>query len=272
MDYKYKKEWFNDAEFWERYAPIMFDKRRWEEIPQVADGVTRLARLRLYPEEKSGPASRGAVLPSGPRIADLCCGFGRLTLEFARRGFAATGVDITESYLRTAREDAAYENLDIEFIRQDVRDFRRPDFFDLAVNLYISFGYFADPADDRRFVKNAYDSLKPGGALIIDTLGKEIAVRDFVEAEWFERAGFFVLTEYEAVDSWSSLKNRWLLIGKGEGERIERTFTQRLYAASELRSLLLESGFSRVEIYGGWDEAPYDNNAQALIAVGRKFV
>jgi hypothetical protein len=97
-------------------------------------------------------------------------------------------------------------------------------------------------------------------------------VRDFVEAEWFERAGFFVLTEYEALDSWGSLKNRWILIGKGEreGERIERTFTQRLYAASELRLLLLDSGFSKVELYGGWNEAPYDNKAQALIAVGRK--
>jgi SAM-dependent methyltransferase len=211
---------------------------------------------------------------SAPRIADLCCGFGRLTLEFARRGFAATGVDITESYLRTAREDAAYENLDIEFIRQDVRDFTRPGFFDIAVNLYVSFGYFADPADDRRFVKNAYDSLKPGGALIIDTLGKELAVRDFVEAEWFERAGYFILTEYEAVDSWSGLQNRWILIEKGAGDggprRIERTFTQRLYAASELRSLLRDTGFSHVELYGGWDESPYDNMAERLIAVGRK--
>jgi SAM-dependent methyltransferase len=267
----YKREWFNDEEFWERYAPIMFDDMRWAEIPEAADGITRLARLSLYPEENAG-ASGGRVLSSGPRIADLCCGFGRMTLEFARRGFTATGVDITESYLRTAREDAAYEKLDIEFIRQDVRDFRRPGFFDLAVNLYISFGYFADPADDRRFIKNAYDSLKPGGTLIIDTLGKEIAVRDFVEAEWFERGGFFVLTEYEAVDSWGGLKNRWVLIGKGEreGERIERTFTQRLYAGSELRALLLDSGFSKAELYGGWDEAPYDNKARTLIAVGRK--
>jgi SAM-dependent methyltransferase len=157
-------------------------------------------------------------------------------------------------------------------VKQDVRDFRRPGFFDLAVNLYNSFGYFADPADDRRFVANACESLKPGGSFIVEVLGKEIAVRDFVEAEWFERAGFFILTEYETADSWGSMKNRWILIGKGEkqGERIERTFTQRLYAASELRFLLLESGFSQVEIYGDWNGAPYDSNARTLIAVGRK--
>ncbi|GHT67509.1 SAM-dependent methyltransferase [Spirochaetia bacterium] len=247
----HKEEWFNDESFWEQYAPVMFDEKHWAEVPDVADGVIRLARLK-----------------GASRILDLCCGFGRLTLEFARRGFAATGVDITESYLKTAREDAIYENLDIEFTKEDVRDFRRPEFFDAAVNLYISFGYFADPLDDKRFIQNAYDSLKRGGTLIIDTLGKEIAVRDFVESEWFEKAGFFVLTEYEAIDSWSSLKNRWIIIK--DGKQIERTFTQRLYSAAELRSLLFEAGFAEVEIYGDWHEAVYDNSAERLIVVGRK--
>jgi SAM-dependent methyltransferase len=136
------------------------------------------------------------------------------------------------------------------------------------VNLYISFGYFADPLDDKKFIQNIYDSLKTGGTLIVDTLGKEIAVRDFVESEWFERAGFLVLTEYEAVDSWGSLKNRWILVK--DGKQIERTFTQRLYSAAELRSLFFEAGFAQVEIYGGWNEAPYDNHAERLIVVGRK--
>jgi SAM-dependent methyltransferase len=257
---EYKKEWFNDESFWERYAPVMFDDAHWDEVPLVADGVTALARLNLY-----GPSS-GAV--SGPRLLDLCCGFGRISLELARRGFAVTGVDITEAFLRTAGEDALYGGLDAEFVREDARSFKRPEFFDAAVNLYISFGYFEDPADDLLAARNVFDSLKPGGVFIIETLGKEIAVRDFTECEWFERAGYTVLTEYEAVDSWAALKNRWILIR--DGERTEKTFTQRLYAATELRRLLFEAGFGSVEIYGDWDESAYDEKARKLIAVGRK--
>ncbi|MDR1956859.1 MAG: class I SAM-dependent methyltransferase [Treponema sp.] len=229
----------------------------------MADGITRLAKLNLY-----GAPGKSDKVPSGPWALDLCCGFGRITLELARRGFITTGVDITESYLRTAREDAAYEHLDIEFIHQDVRSFTRPGFFDVAINLYISFGYFEHPEDDRRMVQNAYHSLKPGGAFIIETLGKEIAVRDFVEREWFTREGLTVLTEYSPVDSWAGLKNRWILLK--DGAWIERTFTQRLYAASELRQMLLETGFSSVELYGDWNDAVYDNRAQMLIVVGRK--
>jgi SAM-dependent methyltransferase len=256
-------EWFLDEGFWEQYAPVIFDTKRWTEIPTVADGLTRLARLRLY-----GGEPPGGEEGRGPRVLDLCCGFGRITLELARRGFAATGVDTAETYLRTAREDAAHEDLDIEYIHADARSFVRPGFFDAAVNLYISFGYFEEIEDDRRMVRNVYDSLKSGGAFIIETLGKEIAVRDFVEAEWFERAGFTVLTQYAPVDSWGGLQNRWILIK--DGRRIERTFTQRLYAATELRRLLLETGFSSVELYGDWDESPYDTRAASLIAVGRK--
>jgi SAM-dependent methyltransferase len=257
-----KQEWFLDSTFWEEYAPIMFDTKHWDEVPAVADEVTRLSKLRLYDETP-------ALSPRGPpRVLDLCCGFGRITLELARRGFSPTGVDITEAYLAAAREDAAYEKLDIEFVHADARSFRRPGFFDAAVNLYISFGYFEDPRDDRLMVKNVYDSLKPGGVFIIETLGKEIAVRDFVEAEWFERAGALVLTQYAPLDSWGSLQNRWILLK--EGRRIERTFTQRLYAASELRTLLLEAGFSSVELYGGWDESPYDHRATALIAAAQR--
>jgi SAM-dependent methyltransferase len=254
------QEWFTDERFWEEYAPIMFDEAHWREVPEVADSVTRLARLDLY-----GGGRYGA---DGPRLLDICCGFGRISAELARRGFAVTGVDITESYLRAAREDAAHENLAIEYLKADARRFTRPGCFDAAVNLYISFGYFEDRSDDLAMLRNAYESLKSGGAFIIETLGKEIAVRDFIAGEWFERAGWTVLTKYEVADAWAALKNRWILVK--DGRRIEKTFTQRLYAASELRSLLFEAGFASVELYGDWDESPYDERAAKLIAVGRK--
>ena len=262
---KYIEEWFNDSIFWKNFAPIIFDDKHWAEVPDVADSVTRLAGLSLY-----GLASRG---DGGPRALDICCGMGRITAELARRGFAMTGVDITESLLETAREDAAYENLDIEYVLADARSFVRPGFFDTAMNLYISFGYFDKPEDDLLLVRNVYESLKPGGTFIIETLGKEIAVKDFIPGEWFERAGYTVLTKYEAVDSWAGLKNRWILIPSAEklnAKRVEKTFTQRLYAATELRDLLFKAGFAGVDLYGGWDERPYDQNAEMLIAVGRK--
>jgi SAM-dependent methyltransferase len=255
----YNKEWFNDEDFWEQFAPIMFGDKRWNEVAEVADSITRFAALGLY---------EGGARKKPPCLLDLCCGFGRISLELARRGFSVTGVDITASYLATARDDAAYENLDVEFIQDDIRHFKRKNAFDTAVNLYNSFGYFENPDDDLLFLKNAYYSLKEGGSLIIDVLGKEIAVRDYVEAEWYESNGFTVLTECMPVDSWAGTWNRWILLK--DGERHEKAFVQRLYGASELRTLLKSAGFTTVDLYGNWNETPYDMNAETLIAVARK--
>jgi len=255
--------WYEDAEFWERFAPIMFDTAHWKEVSDVADAVTRLSKFNLYGETLSGNWHK--PLESAPKVLDLCCGVGRISGELSRMGFAVTGVDITKSFLDTAVEDAKYEKLNIEYIRCDARDFVRPGYFDAVFNLYISFGYFSDQNDDLKVLRNAHDSLKDGGSFIIETLGKEIYVRDFVEAEWFERAGYTILTEYEPLDSWTFLKNRWISIK--DGQRVEKIFNQRLYSASELRSLLFEAGFSKVDIYGDWDERAYNQYANKLIAV-----
>jgi len=260
-------KWYEDAEFWEHFAPIMFDDTHWAEVPEVTDAVTRLSRFNLYGETSGGAWKEPLLSP--PKILDLCCGLGRISTELAKIGFEVTGVDFTKSFLDAAIDDAKYEKLKIEYIHADAREFVRPDYFDTITNLYISFGYFSDQDDDMKVLRNAYKSLKKGGCFIIETLGKETAVRDFVEAEWFERAGFTMLTEYEPLDSWTFLKNRWILIDS-DGRRIEKFFVQRLYSASELKTALLQAGFDTVEIYGDWDENPYDQHASRLIAVGRK--
>jgi SAM-dependent methyltransferase len=259
--------WIKDSEFWGEFAPIMFDDAHWAEVPAVTDAVTRLCSFNLYGET---PIQKWKEpLESAPKVLDLCCGMGRISSELARMGFAVTGVDITESFLNAAKEDARYENLDIEYVNADARKFVRPDYFDAILNLYVSFGYFSDQKDDLKVLRNVYNSLKRNGVFIIETLGKEIAVRDFVECEWFERSGCTILTEYEPLDSWTFLKNRWILMK--EGKKVDKIFTQRLYSASELRAIMNEAGFPAVEIYGDWDESPYDQHAAKLIAVGRKI-
>jgi SAM-dependent methyltransferase len=286
-------EWFQDEAFWDRFAPIMFDEQRWAEVPAVADGIEAIYRSVAGADHHEagqpvegqhdvgphGGADDTGAAPSGNRAApvssknglailDQCCGLGRLSVELALRGHRLTGIDITPSYLEAARESAEDEGLSIEFIQIDVRRFVRPDFYNLVLNLYTSFGYFADASDDRQVVANAYESLVPGGLYIIETLGKEIAVRDFTEGEWFERAGAVVLTDFEPVNEWEYLNNRWILLQGGE--RFERTFMQRLYAATELRRLMLDVGFTAVTVYGDWDRRPYDYRAIKLIVVGKK--
>jgi SAM-dependent methyltransferase len=253
--------WFEDEEFWIKNGPLMFHAGLWDEVPSVVDGILGL----VYPP--ATPAATPATRPAGGRLLDACCGVGRHSLEFARRGWKVTGVDITEAYLEAARESAEAFGCGAEFLKADIRSFRRPGGFDLAVNLFRSFGYFADIAEDSAALGNIAASLAPGGAFVLETLGKELAARDFSEGEWFERDGWTVLTAYEVVGAWEGLRNRWILM-RGD-ERYDRSFVLRLYSAREMAEAFREAGFASVEVYGGFTGRPYDEKAETMVVVGR---
>ena len=247
--------WFEEEDFWANFAPVMFDGRRWAEVPAVVDGID--ARLA----EAGGPRLR-----PGLRVYDSCCGPGRHALELARRGCRVTAVDITEAYLDAARESARAEGLDIEFLREDVRDFERHEAFDLALNLFTSFGYFDTKEEDLAFLGRLRRSLRPGGVLVVDVLGKECAVRDFLESEWFEREGRIACSEYSVEGPWEYLVNHWIVIA--EGRIFERRWRQRLYSAVELGEALRAAGFDgNIGFFGNTAGIPYDSEAWSLVAV-----
>jgi len=242
------KAWHESDDFWEATAPIMFGNQRWEAAPVEVDQVVRL--LGVSP---------------GATILDLCCGPGRHSLEFARRGFSVTGVDRTAVYIDRAQEQAAAEGLAVEFVQEDMRRFCRPHAFDAAVSLFTSFGYFEDPAENRQVLANVRDSLRDEGSLILEMMGKEVLARIFRERDWGEQDGILFLEERKVSKNWSWMENRWVLL-RGQ-ERREFEVSHWLYSAAELSAMLKECGFSSVDVYGDLEGAPYDHRARRLVVV-----
>jgi SAM-dependent methyltransferase len=202
------------------------------------------------------------------KILDLCCGIGRHSLEFARRGFHVTGVDRTKSYLDKARQKAKTEKLNIEFINEDMRKFCRADTFDVVINMFTSFGYFEDADNDRQVVENVYRSLKSDGKFLIEIMGKELVARDFRERDWNEINGVIILEDRKLLNNWEKIESRWIILK--DGQQVEHKFVLRLYSAVEISSLLKQCGFSDVEIYGSLEGINYDHKANRLVAVARK--
>lgn len=246
------KEWFQNEDFWLEYGPIMFDEQHWAEAKGIAKAVCSLAGL-----------------DKGSSVLDVCCGPGRISIELALLGMNVTGVDITQAFLDAAQESAGDEGVMINTINQDMRSFSSPDSFDCAVNLYNSFGYCDSIEDDRAILRSVFNSLKKGGTFIIECISRETAILNFTPGEWFERAGMTVLTDFGVSGAWEGLRSRWILIGK-DGRRIEHEFIQRLYSAIELKNIMIETGFSDAQIYGGYDSRPYDQNAQTMVIVAHK--
>lgn len=256
-----KQDWFENESFWAQYSPVLFDAQRWAEAPNVAEGVLRIIG--------ANPAHRGENDAPGPSILDAGCGPGRIAVELAARGARVTGVDLIRPFLNAALESAQVEGVELDLEQADLRTFVRPEAFDAAVSLYTSFGYCDTIEEDMQILKNIALSVKKGGWFILEMTGREIAVRDFTEGEWFERGGFTVLTEFSVVGAWEGLRSRWMLID-GNGRKIDHEYVQRLYSAIELKRLMLASGFNSVEMYGDFDFSPYNEKARTMVLVARK--
>ena len=246
--------WFEDDTLWESLESFLFSQFRSSETTvREAEQILTL----VHP-------------PQGAAVLDLCCGPGRHSLEFTRRGFQVTGVDRTTRYLETARAAATREGLTVEFVQEDMRHFHRPAAFDLALNLFSSFGYFEDKAEDLRVLRHLYVSLKPGGQVLLEMAGKEPLARTFQPRTWHRHAerDEYLLEERIVREGWSWIENHWIWL-RGPEQKVF-TFGIRLYSGAELTGLLSEAGFSAVQLYGSLAGTPYDHTAQQLVAVATK--
>ncbi|WP_041076350.1 class I SAM-dependent methyltransferase [Thermotoga caldifontis] len=61
-----------------------------------------------------------------------------------------------------------------------MRDFVRPGYFDLVINMFTSFGYFKDQEDNLRVLRNIKESLKSNGKLLMEMVSKEALLRNYV--------------------------------------------------------------------------------------------
>ena len=244
-------EWFESDDFWRDLYPFMFSGDR---FAAAKDEVTQILAL---------------TQSTAGRLLDLCCGPGRHSVEFAERDFTVTGVDRSPFLLDIARRRGAENGVSIEWISQDMRQFVRPDSFDLACNLFTSFGYFEDEQDDLRVLRNIHASLKDGGVLVMELLGKERLARVWQNSSCDDLPdGGVLLQRRQLRDDWSRILSEWTLIKDGHARTF--TFEHAVYSGRELKDRLLQCGFGSVQLYGSLAGAPYDQDAARLVAVARK--
>jgi SAM-dependent methyltransferase len=246
--------WYDDDRLWNAIAPFLFtDERCGDATKGEVDALLRL--LQVQPNA---------------RILDLCCGIGRHSLELATRGFSMTAVDRTVTYLERARRGAAEKGLTIEFVCTSMSKFRRPGAFDAALNMFTSFGYFASDEDELAVLTNVFQALKPNGRVVIDVMGKEVLCRRFQPRTWQANpAGTaFLLEERKVRSGWTYIENRWIVFD--ETGKHEFRFDIRVYSGRELEQLLQRAGFQEIALYGNLNGAPYDHNAERLVAVAMK--
>jgi SAM-dependent methyltransferase len=243
---------------------LVFDSKRFflESWPKISQG---------FESEAAAESEIAWILdhvrpPTDGRVLDAPCGFGRHSLALARRGFAVTGVDLSETELGRARARAAAAGLALTLIQQDMRDMDFPGEFDLALNLFSSIGYFSDD-EDRLLVDRFCTALRPGGVFVLDTRNRDYFVHQFPGEETVPIPQGTVRVKNTFDFTTSRVRQDWTLEGPQESlEALEI----RLYSPHELFRMFRPERWSRVECYGGLDGRPFGLESPRIVLVATK--
>jgi SAM-dependent methyltransferase len=231
--------------------------------------------LRIYEElEKRTSREVDSILrmtnlKSKARILDLCCGYGRHSIELAQKGFVVTGYDLSDFFLEKAEKDAAAAGLKIEFVKGDMRKLPFENEFDAVVNVFTSFGYFDNERDDLKVLKGVCRSLKKDGLFFLDLKNREQLMRGFQRRTWRPDKDFIML-EDNFFDLFTSRWESTRTLIFENGKRTEHSFSLRLFSFAEMLSLLNRAGFVLESVYGDFDFSEYSLDSPRMILVSRK--
>jgi len=222
-------------------------------------------------EKEAAFASNALQLKPGDSLLDLCCGQGRHCVQFARRGFQVTGLDLNPAYLELARQAAMADNLQLEVIAGDMREIPFRSRFDAIVNMYSSFGYLESEAEDAKVLASIANALKPGGRLLLDMLNREWAVANYIQHDWHAGADGTLYVELRELDLASSRMHVSFSIVSTEGGRRDSIGHHiRLYTLTETMRLLEHAGMTLTSVYGGFDGESYSINTRRMIILAQK--
>jgi len=118
-------------------------------------------------------------MPENATILDLACGKGRHSVHLNSLGFDVTGLDLSEESINYAKQ---FENDTLHF---DVHNMSLPYHtqFDAVFNLFTSFGYFEDEADNLNTIKAIKSNLKPNGIGVIDFMNVNYVLNNLVSED-----------------------------------------------------------------------------------------
>jgi ubiquinone/menaquinone biosynthesis C-methylase UbiE len=208
-------------------------------------------------------------LPSGARILDVPCGQGRHAHLLAEAGYNVDGLDYSMDLLAKARARGVGPTL--RYTRGDMRRLpaRWTGRFDAVLNLFTSFGFFAEPADDRRVVEEFARVLKPGGVVVWCGGSRDGVVSRFLQRDWWQTRDGTLIAQERSFDSLSgvlTVKTVWSG-RRGQGTRDHRI---RLYTPTRLAELFADAGLIVEQAYDGMRDRPLTRRSSEMLLVARK--
>lgn len=213
------------------------------------------------------------------KVLDIACGAGFHVLALVERGIKAVGIDISQTLISFANENAKRRGLHAKFLVMDMRKIgeKFDAEFDAAIILNQSFGFFDDEGN-LSVLKGIHRSLKKGGRFYIQSLNPFFngGWKNYIG--WDEKDDGYLLVKAKYNPYTGRVEGNNLYITK-EGEIIRekadakiKTHSFRIYTLPEYLKLLGEANLKLRKVYGS-QRRPLEEftiDSPDMIIVGKK--
>ena len=200
------------------------------------------------------------------------CGTANTACEWVRRAddHCAIGIDLDETVLEWGRVNNLAQLDDeqqqrIELVNDDVLEVQ-PGLSDITLAMNFSYYLFLERDDLRDYFMNVLEGLVSDGVFFLDAYGgyeAPMVLKEPRECEDEYGNAFTYIWDQASFNPIDSLMTCNIHFEFPDKSRLENAFTYRwrLWTLPEIREILLEAGFSTVEIYWeGTDEKTNEGN------------
>lgn len=204
----------------------------------------------------------------GQQLLDIPCGPGRHSIELAKRGYKLTGVDISETFIKTLTEKIKTDNLFIETIQADILTVKLNKRYSGAICMGNSFGYF-DFDKMKSFVEKVSSSLEAGSRFIINSgmIAESILLNFSKNKSYtFGNLTMDITNIYNVEDSYMVSH----LLYTKEGKMEKHAFKHYVFTLGEVKRLLKLFRFRTVATYNSTDKGKYNLGDEEIYIVAEK--
>jgi SAM-dependent methyltransferase len=203
------------------------------------------------------------AIPAGTKVLDLACGAGRHARAMAKIGLRVSACDLSANSIAEAIE---HSDPSIRFF---VHDMRQPldDTYQCVFNLFTSFGYFDDQADNLKVLQQVNAALESGGIFVLDFMNTSKVINTLKPTERIvrEHITFEITRRLEA----NSIVKTISCSDQGEHfvfqERVQALFEK------DFESMLTNANFALVKKAGDYQLNAFDReHSDRLILICTK--
>ncbi|MBW6482501.1 MAG: class I SAM-dependent methyltransferase [Vicingaceae bacterium] len=197
-------------------------------------------------------------------LLDVACGKGRHAIYMNKLGYQVEAFDLSENSIIAAKK---FENKQLKFYVNDIRNPFKLNYYDYAFNLFTSFGYFVDDKDNQQAINAISKSLKMGGKFVLDFMNSKMVIDSLLPSEHkkIEHIDFFI--KKKIVDYFIVKEITFNDLGKDFKftEQVKTIFYTDFLTYFDAANLKIEA------VFGDYNLNPFDENtSERLILIATK--